>query len=318
MLPNSNPAVGDQNPSPTGGLQGNPTGKATTGFVLGIVGLFASLIPLFGLPITIVGLVLSTKGLRSTSRRLAVAGLTMSIIGVVLSVISAFVGFYTFTTKQITEPTPSAEVVSKPEIQIQIPAPAGFVEGSRVSDVLKKRAMVGDLVSVKLLGAYYPPDVLAEVLNHGNEALPPSPFCVAKLQKMYQSNADANEGFQQLRVNIKKDLLSDMNDPDVIKILEHYEKAATELSPDTPVKIKGMVPVDTLIDSETVFAGTAIENISVSGEDLPMAVAYAFVLLGTQQVRVVVVYPFTSKADIETAKGVLLQWVSEIQRLNGL
>jgi hypothetical protein len=247
-----------------------------------------------------------------------VAGLTMSIVGVVLIVISAFVGFYMFTTKQFSFHAGFPTNASTSETQIQIPTPVGFVEGSRLSDVIKKQVMAGDLVSVKLIGAYYPPDVLAEVLNHGNEALPLSPFCVAKLQETYRSNADANEGFQHLKVNIKKDILSDMNDPDVRRILEHYEKAVTELSPDTPVKIKGFVPVNTLIDSETVFAGTMIENINVSGEDLPMAAAYAFVLVGTQQVRVVVVYPFTSQADIETAKRALLQWVSDIQRLNGL
>lgn len=207
-------------------------------------------------------------------------------------------------------------IPSTPETQIQIPAPVGFVEGSRLSDILKKRAMVGDPVSVKLLGAYFPPDVLAEVLNQGDDA-PSIPYCVAKLQKTYRSIADAKKGFQQLRVNIKKDTL-DMNNPAVKNILEHYEKAATELSHENPVKVKGMVPVDTMIDSETVFASSMIVNFSGSEGDLPLAVAGAWVLVGTQQVQLMVAYPFTSKADIETAKRVLLQWVSDIQRLNGV
>ena len=317
MSPNPNPAVGDPNPSPTGSLQGNPTGKATAGFVLGIVGIFASWIPLFGLPITIVGIVFSTKGLRSTSRRLAIAGLTMSIIGVVLSVISAFVGFYMFTTRQFSEPTHSSKIPSTPEIQIQIPTPAGFVEGSRLSDILKKRGLLGQPPSIKLLGYYCPPDVLAGVLNNGNEA-PSIPCCVAKLKKTYQSIADAKDDFQKFSVNVKKDMSSDMNDPDVKKILEHYENAATKLSPENPVKIKGFVPLSIMIDSETVVAFCELANYSVSEVDVPVVVACANVLVGTQGVEVTVYYPFTSEADIETTKGVLLQWVSDIQRLNGL
>jgi hypothetical protein len=72
----------------------NPTGKATAGMILGIIGLLAWCIPLFGLPITITGLVLSIKGLKSTSRGMAMAGLIMCIIGLVISIINAAIGAY--------------------------------------------------------------------------------------------------------------------------------------------------------------------------------------------------------------------------------
>jgi hypothetical protein len=191
------------------------------------------------------------------------------------------------------------------------------VEGSRLSDILKKRGLLGEPASVKLLGCYCPPDVLAEVLNKGNEA-PSIPCCVAKLQKTYRSIADAKEGFQKLRENLKKDMSSDMNDPGLKKTLEHYEKAARELSPENPVKIKGFVPLDVMIDGETVLGCCMLANYSVSEENLPMAVAEGFVLVGTEQVQVTVAYQFTSQSDIETAKRVLVQWVSDIQRLNVL
>ncbi|HWB60790.1 MAG TPA: DUF4339 domain-containing protein [Chthoniobacteraceae bacterium] len=78
----------------------NPTGKATTGFVLGLIGMIAWIIPLFGLPITIIGLVMALKGLKSTSRGLAIAGVTLSIIGLVLTVINASIGAYMGATGQ--------------------------------------------------------------------------------------------------------------------------------------------------------------------------------------------------------------------------
>lgn len=78
----------------------NPTGKATAGMILGIIGLFAWCIPLFGLPITITGLVLSIKGLKSTSRGMAMAGLIICIIGLVISIINAAIGAYLGATGQ--------------------------------------------------------------------------------------------------------------------------------------------------------------------------------------------------------------------------
>jgi len=72
----------------------DPTGKATAGFVLGLIGMLAWIIPLFGLPITVVGLVLSIKGMASSKRGLAIAGLVLSIIGVVLTIINASIGAY--------------------------------------------------------------------------------------------------------------------------------------------------------------------------------------------------------------------------------
>ncbi len=82
----------DNNTSPT--PTENPTGKATAGLVLGIIGMLAWFLPLFGFPVTIVGLVMSLKGMKSTSRGTAVAGLTLSIIGLVLTIINSAIGAY--------------------------------------------------------------------------------------------------------------------------------------------------------------------------------------------------------------------------------
>jgi cytochrome bd-type quinol oxidase subunit 1 len=69
-------------------------GKAMTGMILGIVGIFAWCIPCLGLPITITGLVFSIKGLKSTGRGMAVAGVVLNIIGLILGIINAAVGAY--------------------------------------------------------------------------------------------------------------------------------------------------------------------------------------------------------------------------------
>src|ERR1035438_4640025 len=141
-------------------------------------------------------------------------------------------------------------------------------------------------------------------------------FCVAKLQKTYPSAPDAKEGFKTLVANAKKDEQIDRNDPDVNKILQRAENAVNKAYPANPAKIKGIVPIANIIDSETAFAFTALVNATVSEDDRPIAIASAFVLLDTQQLQVGVCYPFTSHADIEAAKDVLLRWVPEIQRLN--
>ena len=74
--------------------------KATTSFVLGIIGLVAWFLPIVGAPVTIVGLVFGIKGRASAKSGLAVAGITLSIIGLVLTVVNASIGAYTGVTGQ--------------------------------------------------------------------------------------------------------------------------------------------------------------------------------------------------------------------------
>ena len=65
----------------------NPTGSATAGLVLGIVGLFLFFIPVVGISITVVGLVLSVKGMKSTNRGSATGGLVLNIVGLTLTIL---------------------------------------------------------------------------------------------------------------------------------------------------------------------------------------------------------------------------------------
>lgn len=75
-------------------------GKATTGLVLGIIGLVAWFIPLIGAPITIIGLVFSIKGLKSLKRGVAITGIVLSSIGLFATIVNASIGAYQGATGQ--------------------------------------------------------------------------------------------------------------------------------------------------------------------------------------------------------------------------
>lgn len=69
-------------------------GKATTGLVLGIIGLIAWFIPLIGAPITIIGLIFSIIGLKSLKRGVAIAGIVLCSIGLLATIVNASIGAY--------------------------------------------------------------------------------------------------------------------------------------------------------------------------------------------------------------------------------
>ncbi|MBI2042479.1 MAG: DUF4190 domain-containing protein [Candidatus Nealsonbacteria bacterium] len=75
-------------------------GKATTGLVLGIIGLIAWFIPIIGAPITIIGLIFSIKGLKSLKRGVAITGIVLCSIGLLATIINASIGAYMGATGQ--------------------------------------------------------------------------------------------------------------------------------------------------------------------------------------------------------------------------
>lgn len=82
------------------GGDASKNGKATTGLVLGIIGLIAWLIPLIGAPITIIGLIFGIKGLKSLKRGVAIAGIVLSSIGLFATIVNASIGAYQGATGQ--------------------------------------------------------------------------------------------------------------------------------------------------------------------------------------------------------------------------
>jgi len=83
----------------TGG-DASKNGKATTGLVLGIIGLITWFIPLIGAPITIIGLIFGIKGLKSLKRGVAIAGIVLSSIGLFATIVNASIGAYQGATGQ--------------------------------------------------------------------------------------------------------------------------------------------------------------------------------------------------------------------------
>lgn len=68
--------------------------KATTGLVLGIIGLVAWFIPIIGAPITIIGLTFGIKGLKSSERGVAIAGIVLSSVGLFATIVNSSTGIY--------------------------------------------------------------------------------------------------------------------------------------------------------------------------------------------------------------------------------
>jgi hypothetical protein len=69
-----------------------------------------------------------------------------------------------------------------------VPAPKGFIEASGLSTDIRNGALAGHPSSDKLIGVYYPPEVLAEILNGGHPE--PAAFCRAHvIQELESTNA---------------------------------------------------------------------------------------------------------------------------------
>lgn len=99
-------------------------GSATTGLVLGIIGLIAWFIPIIGAPITIVGLIFGIKGLKSLKHDLAIIGIVLCCIGLVAVIVNASIGAYMGATSlnnqnpqtKTTQTAPNNNNTSKAEI----------------------------------------------------------------------------------------------------------------------------------------------------------------------------------------------------------
>lgn len=204
--------------------------------------------------------------------------------------------------------------------EVRIPVPSGFLEGSALSKDIKAMALSGQLPSVKLLGAYYPPDALAEILNKGYTA--PSPFAKALIEREYASASEAKKGFRQLVENAKKEAGGPLNldDPAVKRILKHYEDSSRNLSPEVGATVAGTTPLGTLKEDETTFAVSMLINFKwsdgASQVDMPFVAAIGWVLLGKQQLGVSVCYPFQGEASIRKTNEKLSAWLAEISKLN--
>jgi biopolymer transport protein ExbB/TolQ len=74
--------------------------KATTGLVLGIIGLVAWCLPIVGLPVTVIGLVMSLQALSSSQKNKAITAAVLCVLGLLFSIANAAVGAYLGATGQ--------------------------------------------------------------------------------------------------------------------------------------------------------------------------------------------------------------------------
>lgn len=98
VSPGSAPAAGVPAPSmgyapaPTPVMVHNPTGRANTALIMGLVSLVAWIIPIAGVITSVIGIASAVPGMKSTAKGRAVAGLVLSIVCLVIAIVNWIVG----------------------------------------------------------------------------------------------------------------------------------------------------------------------------------------------------------------------------------
>jgi hypothetical protein len=203
----------------------------------------------------------------------------------------------------------------------RIPAPAGFVEASGLSEKLKQAALAGNLPPARLLGYYYQTNALAELLNLGYTKQP-ALFCKAVLKKDFTSISQAKQEFQTLVKNAKRETATtfDPNDSAIKRIFKHYEEASRDSDTGASHRVIGMSFLGMLVDKEASFAQSTLANLKFSdGQnemEQPFVIALGFMRLGKKQISLGVAYPFNGESSVTSANRQLLDWIKAIEKLN--
>lgn len=199
-----------------------------------------------------------------------------------------------------------------------VPPPAGFVEASGRSTEIRALARAGQPASVRLVGIYYEPNTLDEILKKGYTE--PAAFCKALAPEISRSTEEAQKDFKQLVAGLKKEAGSrfDPSDPRIRRVLSKYERAARELDPGVSIKVDSQTFLGVLLEKETAFAFSAVASFArTDGQtktQMPFAVATAFLRLGRQRLDLNVVFPYRDAASVTNANRKLLEWVAQIEK----
>lgn len=201
-----------------------------------------------------------------------------------------------------------------------VPSPNGFIEASTLSAFIRNMAVAGQPASSKLIGAYYPPDALAEILSAGQTN--PAAFCKANVLKEFGSVQAADDYLKQLVRNAKKEggQRFDRNDAAVDRILKHYENAAKNVRDGVTITVNGSTVLGALAETDSYYASSAIFSYTSSDGQrtaiMPFAVAVVWMRIGKQVVTLLVAYPFLGKASILAANDTLLNWLESVITAN--
>jgi hypothetical protein len=84
--------------------------------------------------------------------------------------------------------------------------------------------------------------------------------------------------------------------------------------------VQGVTLLGTILDAETVHAGTVLLNAGYADEHTKTQAAYvasfAFMRIGTKEISLSVVHPFDDAKSVTWTNQKLLGWISNIQQAN--
>jgi hypothetical protein len=190
-----------------------------------------------------------------------------------------------------------------------VSAPRGFIEATALSPDIHKLALAGHPSWQKLIGWYYQPDALAEILRSGTTE--EGPICQAYADREFGSEAEATAHFNQVVANAKKEAMQkfDRNNPAIDRILRNYENVTKNLGNGVAVSADGVTMLGDIGEGSNYYAGSMIfaytwSNGSQSAP-MPFALAVAWIRIKKQIVTLKVAYPFTAKSSILQANDAL-------------
>lgn len=205
----------------------------------------------------------------------------------------------------------------EPSKLIAIPSPSDFIEGSSLSAYIKAIASAGLPPNSKLIGSYYQPDALSEILKTGYAA--PSPFGKALIQFDGNSVSEADQYLKKLVMNAKRDESKtfDLNDPDIARILDGYKGATKKINPSIAISINGMVSLGSIAETDTYYARSLISVFDwTNGAQtvkLPFVSAVSWMRVGKQVIQFSMTYPFDGKESILATNATLINWLKAIE-----
>ena len=201
-----------------------------------------------------------------------------------------------------------------------VPNPSGFIEASALAPFIRSMGMAGKPASYKLIGVYYQPDALAEILSAGRTIT--AAFCKANVEKEFESVESADDYLKRLIKNAKKESEKqfDRNDPAVDRISKHYEAAANNLRDDVTIAVNGMTVLGTLAETDSFYAASSISAYTVSDRQrnaiASLASAVVWMRIGKRVIKLSASYPFLGKASVLAANDTLLNWLKSVEASN--
>jgi hypothetical protein len=205
----------------------------------------------------------------------------------------------------------------------QIPAPAGFVEGSALSKKIKNVGLACQGADSTLLGIYYPSNRLAEILATGTCTEFPR-TCVACALEEWATVGEATNAFAQYVHLLKANSSSyfRLNNPEMRRALKKAEAASRKLEPSGGSGgVSGMSVPNTILETNTAYALSMVANLTWSQaqtpvQTIPTVQSFAYIRLDKQLLALMVFFEFRDAGSINACNQKLLEWVAEVQKLN--